>query len=67
MFLVAVNDAEGRQYQINGGSIAYYTRDTTGKGSIITFSVVLNGELLTMKVADTPEQITTLINAKLRK
>jgi hypothetical protein len=67
MFLIAVHDLEGRQYQINGASIAYYTKDTTGKGSVISFSVVSNGALLTMQVADTPEQITTLINAKLRK
>ena len=67
MFLVSVTDAEGRQYQINGSSIAYYTKAPTGKGTLIAFSVVSNGALLTMQVADTPEQITTLVNAKLRK
>jgi hypothetical protein len=67
MFLIAVHDATGKQYQINGSAIAYYTKDPAGKGTIISFSVVSNGALLTMQVADTPEQITTLVNAKLRK
>jgi hypothetical protein len=67
MFLVAVTDTEGKQVQLNGGSIAYFTKAATGKGSLIAFSVVSNGALLTMNVLDTPEQITTLINAKLRK
>ena len=67
MFLVTVQDAEGKQYQINGGTIAYYTKAATGKGTLIAFAVVSNGAFLTMQVADTPEQITTLINAKLRK
>lgn len=67
MFLVAVTDAEGKQIQINGNSIAYYHKAATGKGSVIAFSVVSNGALLTMNVLDTPEQITTLVNAKLRK
>jgi hypothetical protein len=67
MFLVAVTDAEGKPVQINGGSVAYYHKAATGKGSVIAFSVVSNGALLTMDVLDTPEQITTLINAKLRK
>ncbi len=67
MFLIAVHDHDGKQYQINGGSIAHYTKSATGKGSVIAFSVVSNGTFLTMEVADTPEQITTLVNAKLRK
>ena len=67
MFLVAVTDTEGKQVQINGGGVAYFTKAATGKGSTITFSVVANGALVTMNVLDTPEQITTLVNAKLRK
>ena len=67
MFLVTVTDAEGKQVQINGGSIAWYTKAPTGKGTLIAFSVVSSGSFLTMQVSDTPEQITTLINAKLRK
>ena len=67
MFLVAVTDTDGKQVQINGNSVAWYSKAATGKGSVIAFSVVSNGALLTMNVLDTPEQITTLVNAKLRK
>jgi hypothetical protein len=67
MFLVSVTDTEGRALQINGGSIAYYHKAPTGKGSVIALSVVSNGQLMTLNVIDTPEQITTLVNAKLRK
>lgn len=67
MFLLAVTDTEGRQVQINGNSVAYFHKAASGKGSVIAFSVVANGALLTMNVLDTPEQITTLVNAKLRK
>lgn len=67
MFLVAVTDTEGRQVQINGSSVAYYHKAETGKGSVIAFTVVSNGALVTMNVLDTPEQITTLVNAKQRR
>ena len=67
MFLVAVTDTDGKQIQINGNSVAHYTKAATGKGSTITFAVIANGVPLTMNVLDTPEQITTLVNAKLRK
>lgn len=67
MFLVTVNDAEGNQIQINGGNIAWYRKAPTGTGTLIAFAAVAEGAFLTMHVADTPEQITTLINAKLRK
>ncbi|MGQ0567743.1 MAG: hypothetical protein ACT4OK_22125 [Gemmobacter sp.] len=67
MFLLAVTDTEGKQVQINGNNIAHYHKAATGKGTVIAFSVVSNGAFLTMNVLDTPEQITTLVNAKLRK
>lgn len=66
MFLVTVHDTERNQLQINGGAIAYYTKGPS-KGAIIHFSSIVNGAFLTMEVLETPEQITTLVNAKLRK
>jgi hypothetical protein len=67
MFLLAMTDTEGRQLQVNGGAIAYYCKSATGKGTTISLLGVANGAFLTLDVLDTPEQITTLVNAKLRK
>ncbi len=67
MFLVTVFDTAGNQLQINGASIAYYTKDPAGKGAVIHLSTAIGGALMTLTVADTPEAITTQIQAKLRK
>jgi hypothetical protein len=67
MFLVTVHDTAGNQLQINGANIAYYTKDPAGKGSLIALSTAVAGGLFTLTVADTPEAITNLVNAKLRK
>jgi hypothetical protein len=67
MFLVTVTDTAGQQVQINGANIAYYSRDPNGKGTVIALAVAGEGGLVTLRVSDTPEAITTLVNAKLRK
>lgn len=67
MFLVTVYDANGTQLQINGAAIAYYAKDPASKGTVIHLSTALGGALATLNVTDTPEAITTQIQAKLRK
>lgn len=67
MFLVSVTDTAGNALQINGGAIAYYVKDKAGKGSVIHLSTAVGGALMTLTVAETPETITTQIQAKLRK
>lgn len=67
MLWVSVFDLDGNRVQVNGGSIAYYTQDKAGKGSVIAFAMPGDGGFATLRVADKPEEITTQIQAKLRK
>jgi hypothetical protein len=67
MFLLSVTDTAGKRVQINGDNIAYFTPDSAGKGSVIAFAVAGAEGLVTMRVADTTDALSTLIQAKLRK
>ena len=67
MLLLAMFDTNGNQVQVNGENIAWYGPDKPGKGSVISFAVPGEAGFVTLRVTNTPDEITTLINAKLRK
>ena len=67
MLLLAMFDTNGNQVMVNGENIAWYMQDKPGKGSVVAFAVPGEAGFATLKVTNSPDEITTLINAKLRK
>lgn len=67
MLLLTMSDAAGNRIQVNGESIAFFTQDKAGKGSVIAFAVPGGSGFMMLNVSDTVDAITTQINAKLRK
>lgn len=63
MLFITLTDAEGKRVQVNIGAAAWFGPAPGGKGSLITFP---NGTT-TLKVAESPDDIFTQINAKLRR
>ncbi len=68
MFLFTVHDAAGNKHHVNGNNVAWFARDLPGKGTAIAMTVPgVGGGCVMLKVVEAPDEIATLIAAKLRK
>lgn len=67
MLYVSLTDLDGNRVQVNVGAVAFYGPDKPRKGALIHFAVAGAAGLVTMSVAESPDEIATQISAKLRK
>lgn len=67
MLFLTLTDNAGKRLFVNAGNFAWFGPDVGGKGSLIQFAVSSEGGQVALRVAESPDDIFTQINAKLRK